>query len=86
MTGFPEFSDRREAGRRLAGSLAHLALPRGGVPVGLEVARALGAELDVLIVRKIGAPFHEELGIGAVVDGSPPQTVLNQELAKRVPP
>ncbi len=46
-----------------------LALPRGGVPVGFEVAKALGAPLDVLIVRKIGAPGHAELGIGAVVDG-----------------
>jgi putative phosphoribosyl transferase len=92
LAGFPEFADRREAGRRLAESLARfagkgaliLALPRGGVPVGLEVARALGAELDVLVVRKIGAPFHEELGIGAVVDGTPPEVVLNEELAKRV--
>lgn len=92
VMGFPEFADRREAGRRLAKALARfagkgalvLALPRGGVPVGFEVARALGAELDLLVVRKIGAPFHEELGIGAVVDGTPPQVVLNEELVKRV--
>lgn len=92
MLSFPEFADRREAGRRLAESLGRfagantlvLALPRGGVPVGFEVAQALGAELDVLVVRKIGAPFHEELGIGAIVDGTPPQAVINEELAKSV--
>jgi predicted phosphoribosyltransferase len=90
MPSFAAFADRREAGRRLADSLSRfagpdtliLALPRGGVPVGFEVARALGAELDVLVVRKIGAPFHEELGIGAIVDGNPPQVVINDELAR----
>ena len=88
----PEFADRRDAGRRLARALARfsgagtlvLALPRGGVPVGFEVAVALGAELDVLVVRKLGAPGHAELGIGAVVDGAPPQAVINQALANRV--
>ncbi len=83
------FSDRREAGRRLAGTLAALgledpvvlALPRGGVPVAYEVARGLGAELDLLMVRKIGAPGHEEFGIGAVVDGADPQVVMNREAA-----
>jgi len=88
----PEFADRRDAGRRLAEALSRfagaetlvLALPRGGVPVGFEVARALGAELDVLVVRKLGAPGHPELGIGAVVDGTPPQTVLNPALADMV--
>lgn len=92
MMGFPGFADRRDAGRRLAQSLFQfaspetlvLALPRGGVPVGFEVAQALGAKLDVLVVRKIGAPFHEELGIGAIVDGTPPQTVINEELARSV--
>ena len=71
------FEDRQEAGARLAQRLQRfesehplvLALPRGGVPVGYEVARALGAPLDVLIVRKIGAPFQPELGLGAVTEG-----------------
>jgi putative phosphoribosyl transferase len=88
----PEFADRREAGRRLAGALAHfsgtkalvLALPRGGVPVGFEVARALGAALEVLVVRKLGAPGQPELGIGAVVDSAPPQALINQALARMV--
>lgn len=88
----PEFSDRTDAGRRLAAALGHLqaarplvlALPRGGVPVAFEVARALGADLDLLLVRKIGAPRHEELGIGAIVDGAHPQIVINDDLARRV--
>ena len=90
----PIFCDRRDAGRRLAAALAHyqegspvvLALPRGGVPVGFEVARALAAPLDVLMVRKIGAPGHEELGLGAVVDGHDPQLVLNDEVVRAVRP
>src|SRR5947209_16813552 len=88
------FDDRRDAGRRLAAALAEyrgrdpvvMALPRGGVPVGFEVATALGAELDVLLVRKIGAPYQPELGLGAVVDGSEPQTVLNESLVEAVMP
>jgi putative phosphoribosyl transferase len=72
------FRDRRQAGKELAADLAHesfvnpvvLALPRGGVPVGFEVATALRAPLDVFVVRKIGAPGHEELGIGAIAEGS----------------
>ena len=63
-----------------------LALPRGGVPVGFEVAKALGAPLDVLIVRKIGAPGHPELGIGAVIDGSEPHLVLNDAVVRQVRP
>jgi putative phosphoribosyl transferase len=78
------FRDRREAGKALAdrltaqqrdGNLPHpvvLALPRGGVPVGDEIARALGAPLDVLVSRKIGAPFQPELGVGAVAGDEPP--------------
>ena len=68
------FADREEAGRRLAARLGHLrgepvvvlGLPRGGVPVAFQVARALGAPLDVIIVRKLGVPFQPELGMGAV--------------------
>jgi len=71
------FHNRQDAGRRLAVELAEyateqpivLALPRGGVPVGYEVARALGAPLDVWVVRKIGVPWHQELGLGAVAEG-----------------
>lgn len=71
------FADRRDAGRRLARRLVALrgerpvvvALPRGGVPVGYEIARALGAPLDVLAVRKLGAPQNPEFGIGAVAEG-----------------
>jgi putative phosphoribosyl transferase len=82
------FANRTEAGRRLADQLLRfkdegpvvLALPRGGVPVGFEIAKALGAPLDLVLVRKIGAPFQPELAIGAVVDGSRPETVLNQNL------
>jgi len=56
-----------------------LALPRGGVPVAFEVAKALRAPLDLVFVRKIGAPGRAEFGLGAVVDGAHPQVVLNQE-------
>lgn len=90
----PEFLDRREAGIRLAAALRHLAsahpvvlaLPRGGVPVAFEVADAFGAELDLLFVRKIGAPGYEELGMGAVVDGADPQLVLNQDVMRQLAP
>lgn len=88
------FVDRRHAGRRLAAALLHLndtapvvlALPCGGVPVAYEVARALGAPLDMMLVRKIGAPFNPEFGIGAVVDGSEPQVLLDNELVRLVQP
>ncbi len=71
------FMDRREAGRRLAAALERfrdtdpmvIALPRGGVPVGFEVAKALAAPLDILLVRKLGAPFNPEYGIGAIAEG-----------------
>jgi putative phosphoribosyl transferase len=71
------FKDRRDAGRRLAGALEVyrdtdaivLGLPRGGVPVAFEVARALGLVLDVLVVRKLGAPGQPELAMGAVAQG-----------------
>ena len=88
------FIDRHDAGRMLAEALAGkaldspivLALPRGGVPVAFEVARALGAEMDLLIVRKIGAPNAPEYGIGAVVGGAHPQVVLNQDAMDSVRP
>ncbi|MCH6163626.1 phosphoribosyltransferase [Streptomyces marispadix] len=79
-----QFRDRREAGRALAEKLTGrredgrlpdpvvLALPRGGVPVADEIARALGAPLDVVVARKIGAPFQPELGVGAVAGDAPP--------------
>jgi len=84
------FADRTDAGRRLAARLGHLAcedpvvlaLPRGGVPVGFEVAKALSAPLDVLFVRKIGAPFQPELAAGAVVDGAEPVIVRNEEVVR----
>lgn len=74
------FEDRADAGRRLGRELAGMglerpaviALPRGGVPVAAEVARRLGAPLDLLLVRKIGAPSHPEVAIAAVSDGASP--------------
>ncbi len=75
----PRYRDRREAGRTLARALAEyaneadlivLALPRGGVPVGYEVARALAAPFDVVLVRKLGVPGHEELAMGAIASGN----------------
>ncbi len=92
----PLYHDRREAGRRLArelGALASgtrvwdspplvLALPRGGVPVAYEIAAALKAPLDVLVVRKLGAPGHEELAIGALASGG--ARVVNQDLVRQL--
>ena len=81
------YRDRREAGQRLAACLAAeadltdpivLALPRGGVPVGFEVAAALGAPLDVFLVRKLGVPGHEELAMGAIASGN--VRVLNPDV------
>jgi putative phosphoribosyl transferase len=74
----PQFRDRREAGKALGARLAEesftaplvLALPRGGVPVAYEVAFALRAQLEVFVARKVGAPGREELGIGAIAEGS----------------
>ena len=82
------YADRAEAGRLLAEKLADmqlsdplvLALPRGGVPVGAEIARRLNAPLDIVFVRKLGAPDQPELAVGAVADGSEPEIVLNTEL------
>ena len=84
----PVFADRVEAGRALAERLVAmalsrpavvLALPRGGVPIGAEIARALQVPLDLLLVRKIGAPWQPELAVAAIVDGTPPDIVLDEE-------
>jgi putative phosphoribosyl transferase len=85
------FADRKQAGRELAGHLVRmhfaqpivvLALPRGGVPIGTEVARALKAPLDLLLVRKIGTPWQPELAVAAVVDGTPPDIVIDEEVQR----
>lgn len=88
MTGLLPFADRQDAGRRLAAALADkgyerpvvLALPRGGVAVGLEIARRLEAPLELVLVRKLGVPSQPELAAGAVVDGAAPEIVLNDEV------
>lgn len=88
------FRDRSHAGQELAEALQHLAdlkplmlaLPRGGVPVAFEVAHRLNAPLDLVLVRKIGAPGNEELALGAVIDGAEPKWVINQELINQIAP
>jgi predicted phosphoribosyltransferase len=89
----PLFRDRHDAGRALAAKLEHLrgrdkllvlALPRGGVAVAYEVARALDAPLDIFLVRKLGFPGHEEYAMGAIASGG--VRVMNEELAAQVPP
>src|ERR1700730_3020179 len=86
------FPDRAEAGRFLATKLSKysgrddvivLGLPRGGVPVAYEVARALRVPLDVFIVRKLGVPGFEELAVGAIASGG--VRVLNDDVARAVP-
>ncbi len=80
------FRNRSDAGRRLAAALQRfapqrpivLALPRGGVPVAFEIAVALAAPLEVIGVRKIGAPWQPELGVGAIVDGDRPHLLLDE--------
>jgi putative phosphoribosyl transferase len=84
------FRDRKEAGARLAAALERyrgsqplvLALPRGGVPVAAEIATALRAPLDIILVRKIGVPYQKELAMGAVVDGSSPTIVRNEDVIR----
>lgn len=89
------FRDRYDAGRQLAGELAHyagrsdvlvLALPRGGVPVAYEVARVLGVPLDLFSVRKLGVPGQKELAMGAIATGG--VRLLNEEIVRRfgIPP
>ena len=88
--GAPPFEDRQDAGRRLAERLAPyreehpvvFALPRGGVPVGYEIALALAAPLDVFVARKLGAPGQPEFGIGAVAPGG--VRILNEEVVRRL--
>lgn len=84
------FTDRTDAGLRLARRLRHLrspdvavvGLPRGGVPVALEVARELAVPLDVIIVRKLGVPFRPELAMGAIGEGG--VRVINEDLVARI--
>ena len=85
------FQDRTEAGKRLAQKLKAyanrqdvmvLGLPRGGVPVAFEVAKALNAPLDVFLVRKLGVPGHEELAMGAIASGG--VRILNKEVVKNL--
>ncbi len=90
------FEDRRAAGRALGALLTEsarawkdpvvIALPRGGVPVGFEVSRALGAALDILAVRKVGAPGQPELALGAVAGGAPPLVFLNEAVIREARP
>ncbi len=85
----PPIHDRRTAGKTLANSLQHyagrddlvvLALPRGGVPVAAEIARALKAPLDVMLVRKLGLPGHPELAMGAIASGG--ARVMNEDVVR----
>ena len=85
------YRDRTEAGRRLAAELTDyadrpdvlvLALPRGGVPVAYEVAKALRAPLDIFLVRKLGVPGHEELAMGAIATGG--VRVLNEDVMRYI--
>ncbi|MFJ4774963.1 phosphoribosyltransferase family protein [Streptomyces sp. NPDC088762] len=84
-----QFTHRVDAGRRLAEAVRHLkgespvvlGLPRGGIPVAFEVAQALGAPLDVIVVRKLGVPYHRELGFGAIGEGG--VRVISEDIARR---
>jgi putative phosphoribosyl transferase len=86
------YRNRTDAGRQLAAKLTSyqdrpdvlvLALPRGGVPVGYEVAQALHVPLDIFLVRKLGVPGHEELAMGAIASGG--VRVLNNDVLRNVP-
>src|SRR5437588_11858625 len=90
--GMARFRDRQEAGQALARKLQQyagrpnviiLALPRGGVPVGYEIAHALHVPLDLLVVRKLGVPGHEELAMGAIASGG--IRVLNEDVLYALP-
>ncbi len=87
----PAFANRPEAARvlaqrllamKLAPPIVVLALPRGGVPIGAEVARVLHAGLDLVLVRKIGVPWQPELAVAAVVDGERPEIVIDDEVRR----
>lgn len=86
------FDDRRHAGKALAEALRDrpmhepllLALPRGGVPVAYEISLTLQYPLELLLVRKIGAPSHEEYAVGAVVEGDPPRWVKDEDLLRQL--
>jgi putative phosphoribosyl transferase len=88
MNPYGIFENRESAGRMLAEVVAAkalsnpvvLALPRGGVPVGAEIAKVLKAPLDLVMVRKIGVPWQPELAAAAVIDGKNPQIVVNEEV------
>src|SRR5947208_2416054 len=82
----PMFRDRKDAGQRLAAQLLHLkdrspvllALPRGGIAIGSEIARLLGAPLDIVLVRKTGVPWARELALGVVADGGTPEIFIDE--------
>jgi putative phosphoribosyl transferase len=84
------FRDRKDAGERLAARLAHLtgtepvvlALPRGGVAIGAQIARLLAAPLDIVLVRKIGVPWQPELALGAVADGAALEVFIDAHMAE----
>src|SRR6266700_5339234 len=84
------FRDRTDAGARLGALLLHLkdrmpvvlALPRGGVAIGSEVARLLGAPHDIVLVRKIGVPWQPELALGAVANGGTPEIFIDERMAE----
>jgi putative phosphoribosyl transferase len=84
------FKDRQQAGEQLAARLKSwnlqqpvvYALPRGGVPIAAKIARSLQAPLDVVLVRKLGAPMQPELALGAIVDGDPPTITLNDDVVR----
>lgn len=88
--GRSKYSNRDDAGRKLAAELVKLnfdsplvyALPRGGVPVAAQVADALGAPLDLIFVRKIGAPHNPEVALAAIVEGDPPERVINEAVMR----
>ena len=84
----PMFRDRKDAGERLGALLLHLkdrspvvlALPRGGVAIGAEIARLIAAPLDIVLVRKIGVPWQPELALGAVADAGAPEIFIDERM------